>query len=66
MNGIAKKDWPMKPPLENRQKRDDVDAWRLAHQTCRNGETKQPVSHGLAKGVALCGRMIAMERIVIT
>ena len=66
VNRITEKDWPVKLPFENRQKREGVDAWRLAHQAGGNGQTKQPMSHGPAEGIALGGRMIDMERIKIS
>ena len=65
VNRVAKDDWPVKFPFEDRQKRQRVDTWRLAHKAGGDGQTKQSMSHGPAEGIASGGRMIDMERVKI-
>ena len=63
---ITENDRAMKLPFEDGQKRESIDARCLAHQSGGDGQTEQSVSHGLAEGVALRGRMIDMQRIEVS
>jgi hypothetical protein len=65
VNRVAKDDWPVKFPFEDRQKRQRVDTWRLAHEAGGDGQTEQSMSHWAAEGVALSRRMIDVKRIKI-
>ena len=66
MDGIPKNDWPMEFPFEDGQKCEGIDARRLAEETGGDGQAKQSMSHWPAKGTALGGRMIDMQRIIIS
>jgi len=63
---ISENDWPMKLPFEDGQKCEGIDARCLAYQPGGDGQAKQSMSHRPAEGIALRGRMIDMQRVIIS
>jgi hypothetical protein len=63
---ITEDDWPMKPPLEDREKRERIDGGCVADQARGNGETEQTVGHRLAENAATHGGMIDVQWIEIS
>jgi len=55
----------MEFPVDNGQKRQGVDARRMTCKASCNGETKQPMGHRSAEGVADLRRMIYVKWVEI-
>jgi hypothetical protein len=56
----------MELPFEDCQKGEGVDARSLAHQTSRDRQAEQSMSHGPAERIALSRRMIDMQWVIIS
>jgi hypothetical protein len=65
VNRVSKGDWPVKSPIDDGQKRESINAWRVTCKASCDGETKQPVRDRSAEGVAGLRRMIYVERVEI-
>lgn len=63
---VAEKYRLMKLPFEDRQKREGVNARRLAHQSTCNGQAEQAMRHWPSEWAAPRRRVIDMKRIEIS
>jgi hypothetical protein len=63
---VAKKYRLLKLPFEDPQKREGIDAGRLAHQPTRNGQSEQAMSHRPSEWAAPRRWMIDMKGIEVS